>query len=185
MSKNMKRLLTLVLLVTLASVLSFGQAISGDLVGTVRDGSGAVLANVNVDVTNLATGLKQSQQTTSIGEYHFSNLPVGHYKISVSANNLSGGYADVEVTLNKTATANVVAQVAGAGTTVEVTGQTETIDTTTAQLQNTYELKQTQDLPSASIGLGVLNLSLLDPGVASSGGIGVGERTFGFRSASA
>ena len=67
-----------------------------------------------------------------------------------------------------------MAQVAGTGTTVEVTGQTETIDTTTAQIQNTYEQKQMQDLPSASIGLGVLNLSLLDAGVASSGGIGVG-----------
>jgi hypothetical protein len=57
---------------------------------------------------------------------------------------------------------------------VEVTGETATIDTTTAQIQNTYELKETQDLPSASQGLGVLNLSLLDAGVASSGGIGVG-----------
>lgn len=174
MSTNLKKLSILGLLLILASVFTFGQAISGDLIGTVRDGSGAVLPSVTVEVTNLATGLKVTQQTTGVGEYHFVNLPVGHYKVNVSANNLSGGFADVEVQLNKTATANVVAQVAGTGTTVEVTGQTETIDTTTAQIQNTYELKQTQDLPSASIGLGVLNLSLLDAGVASSGGIGVG-----------
>ena len=173
--RDVRMLLTSCALILLATAFALGQAISGDLVGTVRDGSGAVLANVPVEVTNLATGLELTQQTTSIGEYHFANLPVGHYKIDVASNNLNGGFADVEVQLNKTATANVVAQVAGAGTTVEVTGQTETIDTTTAQLQNTYELKQTQDLPSASSsGLGVLNLALLDPGVASSGGIGVG-----------
>jgi hypothetical protein len=174
MSTNLKKLSILGLLLILASVFTFGQAISGDLVGTVRDGSGAVLPSVTVEVTNLATGLKLTQPTTGVGEYHFVNLPVGHYKVNVAANNLSGGFADVEVQLNKTVTANVVAQVAGTGTTVEVTGQTETIDTTTAQIQNTFELKQTQDLPSASIGLGVLNLSLLDAGVASSGGIGVG-----------
>ncbi len=172
--KNVKKFLTFGVLLALASVFALGQAISGDLAGTVRDGSGAVLANVTVEATNIATGQKLTQQTTSVGEYHFANLPVGHYKVDVNANNLSGGFADVEVQLNKTATANVVAQVAGTGTTVEVTGQTESIDTTTAQIQNTYELKQTQDLPSASVGLGVLNLSLLDAGVASSGGIGVG-----------
>jgi hypothetical protein len=168
------RLSILGLLLALASVFVLGQAISGDLVGTVRDGSGAVLPNVTVSVTNLATGFKTSQPTTNLGEYHFSNLPVGHYKVEAAATSLTGGFADIEVQLNKTATANITAQVAGTGTTVEVNGQTETIDTTTAQIQNTYESKQIQDLPSASIGLGVINLSLLDAGVASSGGIGVG-----------
>ena len=175
MKTFLTRLSILGLLLALASVFVLGQAISGDLTGTVRDGSGAVLPNVTVSVTNLATGFKTSQPTTSVGEYHFTNLPVGHYKIDASANSLTGGFADVEVQLNKTATANIVAQVAGTGTTVEVTGQTETIDTTTAQIQNTYDQKQLQDLPSASVGLGVLNLSLLDAGVASSGGIGVGS----------
>ncbi len=173
MRANLKSL-SIVGVLILTAAIAFGQAISGDLVGTIRDNSGAVLPNITVEVTNISTGLKQTQQTTSVGEYHFANLPVGHYKVTVNANSLSGGFQDVEVQLNKTATANVVAQVAGSGTTVEVTGQTETIDTTTAQIQNTYELKQTQDLPSASVGLGVLNLSLLDAGVASSGGIGVG-----------
>jgi hypothetical protein len=174
MKTFLTRLSILGLLLALASVFVLGQAISGDLTGTVRDGSGAVLPNVTVSVTNLATGFKTSQPTTGVGEYHFTNLPVGHYKVDATANSLTGGFADVEVQLNKTSTANIVAQVAGTGTTVEVTGQTETIDTTTAQIQNTYDVKQTQDLPSASIGLGVLNLSLLDAGVASAGGIGVG-----------
>ncbi len=174
MKTFLTRLSILGLLLALASVFVLGQAISGDLTGTVRDGSGAVLPNVTVSVTNLATGFKTSQPTTGVGEYHFTNLPVGHYKVEAAANSLTGGFADVEVQLNKTSTANITAQVAGAGTTVEVTGQTETIDTTTAQIQNTYETKQMQDLPSSSIGLGVLNLSLLDAGVASSGGIGVG-----------
>ena len=174
MNRSFVKIFAIALLVLLCTALASAQLTSGDLVGVVRDGSGAVLSSVNVQVTNLATGFSQSQQTSSVGEYHFTNLPVGHYKVEVNTKSLVGGFSDVEVQLNKSATANVIAQVAGAGTTVEVTGETATIDTTTAQIQNTYELKETQDLPSASQGLGVLNLSLLDAGVASSGGIGVG-----------
>ncbi len=70
----------------------------------------------------------------------------------------------------------------GASTeTVEVSGEAPIIDTTTTQLQTTYEGKTLQDLPIANLGvstngqnLGVLNLSLLDAGVGSTGGLGAG-----------
>src|SRR6185437_5660229 len=58
--------------------------------------------------------------------------------------------------------------------TVEVNEQAASVDTVTANISNTFETKQTQDLPTASVGLGVLNLSLLNAGVASSGGVGAG-----------
>ena len=70
----------------------------------------------------------------------------------------------------------------GASTeTVEVSGEAPIIDTTTTQLQNTFEGKTLQDLPIANLGvatngqnLGVINLSLLDAGVGSTGGLGAG-----------
>src|SRR4029077_2351572 len=58
--------------------------------------------------------------------------------------------------------------------TVEVSGIPPVIDTTTAQLQNTFDNRQVSDSPMAAVGSGVINLSLLDAGVASSGGIGLG-----------
>jgi len=156
------------------STLSFGQAISGDLVGKVTDASGAVVSNTAVDAVNIGTGQTVSTTTNANGEYRFSNLPIGHYKLSASGNGLTGGYADIRVDLNKTATANITATVGSAATTVEVVEQAATIDTTTAQIQTNYDPKQAQDLPTASVGLGVLNLSLLSAGVASSGGVGAG-----------
>jgi hypothetical protein len=48
------------------------------------------------------------------------------------------------------------------------------IDTTTAQIQTNYQGKQIADLPTNTIGVGVINMSLLQAGVASAGGIGVG-----------
>ncbi len=150
------------------------QAISGDLVGVVTDPTGAVLPGITVVAANIATGVKFSATTNASGEYRFTNLQVGHYSIQASGNGMGGGYKDVEVQLNHTATANIAAAATANATTVEVNAAATVIDTTTAQLQNTFESKQVQDLPTSSQGLGVVNLSLLNAGAASSGGIGEG-----------
>jgi Carboxypeptidase regulatory-like domain/TonB dependent receptor len=163
----------------LFSVWSFGQQISGDLLGTVTDASGAIVPGATVEITNLGTGYKSSQVTKASGEYHFVNLPVGHYSVQASSGtatgSLKGGYQDVEVTLNKVATANIQMTVAGVATTVEVTGQIVPLDTTTANIGTTFEAKEIADSPTTSTGSGVLNLSLLNAGVVSTGGIGVGS----------
>jgi len=174
MSTLLKQSLLAALLLFLSAA-AFGQAISGDLVGIVKDSTGAVVANATVDATNLQTGFKASSTTNSNGEYRFINLPAGHYSLAASSGGMKGGYADIEVTLNKTQTANITASVAGAATTVEVSEQATTIDTTTAQIENTFTTKQLQDLPITSTGSGVLNLSLLNAGVASSGGMAAGS----------
>jgi hypothetical protein len=154
---------------------ALGQAISGDLVGTVYDASHAVIPNATVVVVNEATNAKASTVTNPSGEYRFTNLLVGKYDLIVSAAGFGGTtLRAVPVELNKTATANVSLEVGKLATTLEVTGSAPLIDTTTAQVETTYETKQVQDLPSASIGLGVINLSLLQAGVASSGGLGAG-----------
>ena len=174
------RTISLVAILALFSVWGFSQQISGDLVGTVTDASGAIVTGATVEVTNTATGFKESQTTKATGQYHFVNLPVGHYSVQASSGTavgggLKGGYQDIEVTLNKVATANIQMTVAGIATTVEVTGQVATLDTTTAQIGTTFEPREIADSPTTSTGSGVLNLSLLNAGVASTGGIGVGS----------
>ena len=52
-------LATLSILLLCAGV--FGQAISGTMVGTVRDASGAVLAGAKVAATNIDTGIENRQ----------------------------------------------------------------------------------------------------------------------------
>ena len=175
--RNLLKNLLLLGLISLLPVAAFGQAVSGDLVGIVKDPSGAVVASATVEATNLATGFKKTDVTNTSGEFHFVNLPAGHYSLQAQAStgNLKGGYADVEVTLNKIATANIQTSIAGAATTVEVTGEVATIDTTTANISTTFEAKEAADLPTTSTGSGVLNLSLLNAGVATTGGIGVGS----------
>src|SRR5579884_1789516 len=176
-SAQMKNVIAIVVISLMCLLLprpAASQAISGDLVGVVKDSTGAVVPNATVQATNVATGVQLHTQTNGDGEYRLINLPVGRYDLQVTSNGLSGGIKSVPVELNKRATANITVQVAQATTTVEVTAQAATIDTTTPQIQTTFETKEAQDIPTASVGLGVLNLSLLNAGVASSGGIGAG-----------
>ncbi len=173
--KSFTRFVLSAVCVLALSAIGLAQAISGDLVGTVKDSTGAVVPNISVIATNVATGVKSTTVANGNGEYRLSNLPIGNYDLSASSNGLTGTAKAVLVELNKTATANLTLQVSGATTTVEVTAAAATIDTTTPQIQSSFEAVQTQDLPTASASGGVLNLSLLDAGVASSGGIGAGS----------
>ena len=160
----------------LTAVFAIGQAISGDLVGTVTDQSGAAVPGATVTVTNTSTGVTATTKSNTNGEYRFGNLLVGIYDISASGTGFTtAAVHNFNIELNKTATANLVLNVAGASTTVEVTDSAPAIDTTTAQVQTTFDQKQAQDTPTAAIGRGVLNLSLLSAGVANTGGIGAGE----------
>jgi hypothetical protein len=152
-----------------------GQIISGDLVGTVLDKTGAVVPNAAVEAVNAQTGVKYTAKANETGEYRFNNLPVGTYNVSAtSANFATTTINGFKVELNKTTTLQITLEIKGAVTTVEVSGLAQALDTTTSQITNTFEEKLNADLPTSSIGLGVLNLSLLSSGVATSGGVGAG-----------
>ncbi len=164
-------------LLTLCVGITFGQAISGNLVGTVSDPTGAVVANADVTATNVGTSASVAARTNSTGEYRFDNLPVGTYKITVKAQGFTTFVEQADVELNKTGTRNVRLTPGATSETVEVTGAAPTIDTTTAQLQSTYDPQYSQDLGLTSAGgagAGVLNLSLLSPGVTNGSAMGDG-----------
>lgn len=167
-------------LLSLAAVLmfaltAFGQATSGDVVGSVVDNTGAMIANAKITAVNVATGVTSTTTTNASGEYRIGNLLVGTYNITANATGFAPKTLQAAIELNKTATARFTMEIGPAATVVEVSGVATVIDTTTAQLQATYETRQMQDLPISGVGSGVLNLSLLQAGVGSSGGMGAGS----------
>jgi hypothetical protein len=154
------------------------QVISGDLVGTVLDKTGAVVPGARVEATKTDTGVKYETKANESGEYRFNNLPVGTYTVSGStANFATTTINNFVIELNKTSTLLITLEVKGAVTSIEVSGAAAALDTTTSQLQSTFESKDISDSAIASTGgtgSGVLNLSLLSAGVATAGGVGVG-----------
>ncbi|MFN7922747.1 MAG: carboxypeptidase regulatory-like domain-containing protein [Bryobacteraceae bacterium] len=152
------------------------QATDGNVTGVVFDTTGAAIAGAGVELLNAATGVKSNTATDVRGAYRFGNVPIGKYTITVTAAGFApASLKDVAVELNRTATANLTLNVGNVSTAVEVSEAAALIDSTTAQITNTYERRLATEHPlSANPSGGVYNLSLIGAGVASSGGIGAG-----------
>jgi hypothetical protein len=173
-------------LLALSAANVFGQTVSGDVTGQVLDQMQMGIPNATVTALNEASGVKSSATAGPDGVYRFSNLPVGQYTITASAPMFaSASVKDQEVVLNETVTANVMLPVGGASTTIEVTAAPPPLDTTTAQVQTTFQQTELEDLPVASLSrsggistnvqaAAIWNLTLLGAGVASNGGVGQG-----------
>src|ERR1700730_15727843 len=56
---------------------------TADIVGIVRDTTGASVPGATVLVTNLETRETRTQTTGGGGEYTITTLPVGHYSVKI------------------------------------------------------------------------------------------------------
>ncbi len=175
MNKVFSKFLAILSVSILSAGLALAQITSGDIAGTVKDATGAAIPNASVVITNEATGVATSLTANSAGEFHASNLPAGSYDVSVTnAGFQTYKLKGLEVDTNRTATKDIVLSV-GTTQAVEVTAEAGVVlDTTTTNLTMTFDTAELANLPTATVGLGVLNTSLLSPGVASTGGIGIG-----------
>jgi len=165
----------LISVVAFGAILALGQAIDGNIVGTITDASGAAVVGAEVAATNVATNVTATTKTNGSGEYRFDHLLVGTYRISAKMTGFKTINEMVDVELNKTGTRNISLVPGAATETVEVSGVPPTIDTTTAQVTNNFDEVQATALPTATIGSGVNNLALYNAGVASPGGLGAGS----------
>ncbi|HLJ49023.1 MAG TPA: carboxypeptidase regulatory-like domain-containing protein [Bryobacteraceae bacterium] len=157
-----------------------GQATDSIIAGSVKDPSGAAVVGVTITAVNKQTNVKYTSVTNAAGDYRLNNVPVGLYDVSATAPGFATEtVANVKTDLNHTITTNITLQVSAVTSTVQVIESAAAIDTSTAQVQTTFDSKQAVDLPVAGIskvvnGAGIYNLSLLGAGVSSQGGIGQG-----------
>src|SRR5262245_44564073 len=83
------RIPCLLMLLVLSAHVAFGQANSNaaDLQGTVKDSTGAVVANASVTARNPGTNFSRSVTSNDSGFYRIVNLPPGDYEVTVEATN--------------------------------------------------------------------------------------------------
>jgi len=160
-----------ILVVLLFAVAGYSQTFRGAINGTVTDQSGAVVASASVTATNVGTAVTLSTTTTSDGVFAFQDLPLGTYKIAVTASGFKSEIIDnVGVTAGNIYNLPVKLSVGSAGTTaVEVSAAALTLDTTTAVLTDTIAATAVQDIPLN--GRDFSQLIAVDPGY---GGYSVG-----------
>jgi hypothetical protein len=89
----------------LFALAGFSQTITGSLHGRVSDKSGAVLPNATVTVANVETGWSRSANTDSTGECQLTLVPVGTYKVTVTAQGFRAETRTLQLTIG--AMANV------------------------------------------------------------------------------
>src|SRR6202050_2592202 len=117
-------LICVVALLGLNAMPAWGQAgiSTGTVVGQVLDPSGASVAGATVTLTDKATGAARSSTTTDTGRYVFTEVPLGHYDITVTKEGFTQAkVADQEVQVGQSLTVNVSMKVGSASTTIEVT----------------------------------------------------------------
>jgi len=132
--------------------------------------AGATIAAVRAD-----TGIRSAAHSESDGSYRIVDLAAGDYTISVAATGFqSVSMTDIAVTAGRISTVNVTLQIGPVSSSIDVVDAAASIDTTTPTIGSTFDTSESRDLPVASIGPGVLNLSLMAAGVASNGGLHIG-----------
>jgi hypothetical protein len=129
-----RRLLCLLLLLAPALTL-MGQVDQGTITGTVQDPSGAMVAGANVTITSTDTGLALQRTTNASGNYTFSPLKIGSYRLSATAPGFQTSQENVHVDIQQRLNINL---------TLKPGAATESVTVTTAA-----PLQQTQD---ASVG---------------------------------
>jgi hypothetical protein len=158
----------------LAASTLFSQTFRGAINGTVTDASGAVVTGATVKATNTATAVALTTVTTSDGQFAFQDLPLGTYKIDVTAKGFRSALIDnVAVTAGGAYTLPIKLATGGAGTTVvEVSAAALTLDTTTAAQDNILTTQAVQDVPMN--GRDFTQFAAVQPGYAgySVGGFG-------------
>jgi hypothetical protein len=144
----MKRLLGSLIVLALLGVSSYAQTFRGAINGTVTDPSGAVVSGATVKAMNVATGVALDTTTTSDGQFSFQDLPLGSYKISVTAAGFNPSTVDnVPVTAGSVYTLPVKMKVGSSTTSVEVSAEALTLDTTTVMQNNIIPTEQVQNVP--------------------------------------
>src|SRR5262245_19352248 len=143
--------------------------ITGQIVGTVKDSSGAVVQKADLVLIDNATGATLETKSGADGNFVFPNLQPGRYQITATFQ----GFQPVtihEVIVQTARSIDVVVQfeVAGLNEQVQVEGRSQVVETTSTTVANTVSNAQIAKLPMA--GRNILNFALLVPGAATSSG---------------
>lgn len=133
------------------------------VLGTVNDATGGALPGVQVEITGAALQQARTAITEASGEYRLPSLPPGVYQITYS---LPGFQSEIQhgVTLpvGFTARIDVTLKVGAVEESVQVTGQSPLIDTTTSVSSSTLNRATLDAVPTTR---SIYEAAYMAPGV--------------------
>jgi carboxypeptidase family protein len=154
----------LVLAVSLLPRPTAAQAVSGTILGTVRDQSGAALPGARVTVTNAGTSLSRTVISDAKGEYTAPSLPPGNYTV---AGELSGFktvmLSNVRVGVDQKVRIDLGMELGQLTESVTIQAEVPLVQTNSSELGTTVQEEQIKTLPLN--GRNFVSLTRTVPGV--------------------
>src|ERR1039458_1080999 len=155
-------LFVITFLLLLAPALFAQSLTTGDIAGTLKDPSGAVVPNATMTLKSLDTGSTQSSTTDSTGEFRFRLLKTGTYMVSTSPAGFQKLEQQAEVAVGSVSTLNMTLAVGQATQTVEVTATAPLVNPEPS-MNTVFTPQQLAQLPAA--GGDITTIAYTVPGV--------------------
>lgn len=166
--KGMTTITVLLVLLGFSASVAFGQAITGTLLGTVLDSSGASVAGAEVIVTNTDTGVSRATTTGPEGYYSVPNLPPGRYSVTVKfAGFKTAASHDNVVQVQQTTRVDFTMSAGDVSQTVQVTSEAPLVQSTSSDIGSVIEAREINNLPLN--GRLFEQLVTITPGAAAAG----------------
>jgi hypothetical protein len=132
----------------LACSRGFGQAVYGNIVGTVTDPSGAPVPGAKVTVTSLGQGVSFSTTTNASGNYQQMHLIVGTYSVKIDAKGFETFVQqNVAVNVDASTAVDVKLKLGSVTQTVNVTSAPPLIQTERTSVSTLYSMRSVKSLP--------------------------------------
>jgi hypothetical protein len=161
---------SLVFLMLLTVGAAHAQTVTGSVTGQVTDASGALVPKATVVAEAVDTGVKTNATTNDSGTYTIRFLPIGRYKVTVSAAGFAPQtFSTFQLEIDQTVKLNAALNAGSASTTVEVDSSAAAIlNTTDATLGTTFTANTIENLPLNGLDFSALTLYL--PGSVDTAG---------------
>jgi hypothetical protein len=166
--------LLLTLLLTPAGT-AHAQGTASRVTGVVQDASGAVVEGAAVTLTNEATNVSITTQSSSTGTYVFDLVQVGTYSVGVEKQGFKKFVSTGNpVNINQPSTVNITLEAGSVAETVTVTSAAEQVQTSTSgNIGSTIDQRTLENLPIVGTrGRNPLDLLNFQPGVVFGGNTG-------------
>lgn len=164
---KLTRLMLGVLFVLVCSLAVFAQGGTGQLSGTVVDANEAVVPGATVKLTSLATSQTRETVTGDSGDFVFTLLPAGDYKLEVAANGFRTVIVDnLRINVTQTTTLPVRLDAATVSGMVTVNAEPPLVQQESSQVGRTIEEQTIRQLPLPTRNF--QQLLTLSPGTSAS-----------------
>jgi hypothetical protein len=164
--KHLRSMIVLSALVCVFHGATYAQAVSGSLVGTISDASGAAVPNAKVTITEMNTGVGRTTQTNESGNYTFSQLRPGTYAVAAEQSGFKKvSRSGIDVVVDTTARVDLALQPGDVSETINVSAEAPMLKTERADTGRQIDAKVVQDLPLPGYH-NFQSLSILVPGAS-------------------